>query len=148
MESYQPQAAMEAATADLLHLGFLEIRFLTAPLLEAQPADVLALRREHGNMIADICHQLPGLLAPQRRDQLADGLRYQWRTASATKRRWLSSRWDHLSYDHRWLTEAATGRPSPDTNNRESRPPAPPVEPNAPWSRPQPRPTRQSSDLE
>ncbi|MET8310808.1 hypothetical protein [Micromonospora sp. NPDC005173] len=109
MESDEPsQAAMEAATADLLHLGFLEIRFLTKPLLEAHPADALARRRERANMIADICHQLPGLLAPQRRHQLADGLRYQWRTASATKRQWLRSRWDHLNYDHRWLTEAAT----------------------------------------
>ncbi|GIJ13113.1 hypothetical protein ACFFMR_05265 [Micromonospora andamanensis] len=83
-------------------------------------------------MIADICHQLPGLLAPQRRDRLADGLRYQWRTASATKRQWLSSRWDHQHYDHRWRNEAVTGRPTLDENNREDRPPTPPVEPNAP----------------
>ncbi|MBQ1023959.1 hypothetical protein [Micromonospora sp. C95] len=58
---------MEGATADLLHLGFMEIRFLTAPPLEAHPVDALARRRERANMIADICHQLPGLLAPQRR---------------------------------------------------------------------------------
>ncbi|QDY11172.1 hypothetical protein FJK98_31865 [Micromonospora sp. HM134] len=107
MESNLPsRAAMEAATADLLHLGFLEIRFLTAPLPETHPINAVARRRERANLIADICHQLPGLLAPQRRDQLADGLRSLWLTASTTKRRWLRSRWDHLNYDHRWLTEA------------------------------------------
>lgn len=125
-----PQVAMEAATADLLHVGFLEIRFFTAPLLETHPAHALHRRRERANLIADICHQLPGLLAPQRRDQLADGLRYLWQTASATKRHWLRSRWDHLNYDHRWLTEAATEQPGPDENNRNCRPLVPPpVEP-------------------
>ncbi len=101
-----PQTAMEEATAALLHLGFIEIRFLTAPPQEGQSADALARRREQANTIADICHELPGLLAPQRRHQLADGLRYRWRTASAAKRQWLRSHWDHLNYDHRWLTEA------------------------------------------
>jgi hypothetical protein len=38
-------------------------------------------------------------------NHLFDGLRYLWRTASAGKRQWLRSRWDQLSYDHRWLTE-------------------------------------------
>lgn len=132
MESDQPpQAAMEAATADLLHLGFLEIRFLTAPLLDAHSADAHDRRRERANMIADLCHQLPGLLAPQRRDQLADGLRYLWRTATATKRQWLRSRWDHLNYDHRWLTEAATERPTPKGKAAKADPPGPPIESSA-----------------
>ncbi|MEU1606774.1 hypothetical protein [Micromonospora matsumotoense] len=105
MESSIPcRAAMEAATADLLHLGFLEIRFLTAPQPEAHPQNALVRRRERANLIADICHQLPGLLAPERRDQLPAGLRSLWLTASTTKRQWLRSRWDHLNYDHRWLT--------------------------------------------
>lgn len=68
--------------------------------------EALVRRREQANAIADIHHGFPGLLAPQRRHHLADGLRYLWRTASATKRQWLRSRWDHLNYDHRWLTEA------------------------------------------
>ncbi|GGO13804.1 hypothetical protein [Micromonospora parathelypteridis] len=125
MESDEPpDDAMEAATADLLHLGFLEIRSLTVPPPEAEPATALTRRRERASMIADICHQLPGLLAPQRRHQLADGLRYQWRTASATKREWLRSRWDHLNYDHRWLTEAAiTERTTTGKHDRIDRPP-------------------------
>ena len=42
MESSEPpQAAMEEATAALFQLGFIEIRFLTAPLDDGQSADTL-----------------------------------------------------------------------------------------------------------
>jgi hypothetical protein len=99
------QAAAEDATADLLRLAFIEIRFLTSPLHDDQSPDAVSRRREQASTIADTCHGLPGLLATRRRHHLFDGLRYLWRTASAGKRQWLRSRWDQLSYDHRWLTE-------------------------------------------
>jgi hypothetical protein len=102
--STPPQTAMEEATVRLLHLAFLEIRFLTAVPHDDQSADAVAQRREQAHEIADICHNLPQWLDPSRRANLADGLRYQWRTSGIRQRRWLQSRWDQLGYDHRWLT--------------------------------------------
>lgn len=110
--SQPPQAAMEEATVRLLHLAFLEIRFLTAAPHDGQSADAVAQQREQANEIADVCHNLPLWLDPSRRGGLADGLRYQWRTSSTRKRRWLQSRWDQLGYDHRWLTELTPETPS------------------------------------
>ena len=110
--STPPQAAMEEATARLLHLAFLEIRFLTAMPREGESADAVAQRREQAHEIADICHNLPQWLDPSRRAKLADGLRYQWRTSGLRQRRWLQARWDQLEYDHRWLTEL-TPEPPP-----------------------------------
>lgn len=103
---------MEQATAGLLHLAFLDIRFLTAASHDDQSADATTRRREQANEIADICHNLPQWLGPTRRSSLADGLRYQWRTSSTRKRRWLQSRWDQLGYDHRWLTSLAPDPPA------------------------------------
>ncbi|GAA4263546.1 hypothetical protein [Dactylosporangium darangshiense] len=97
---------MEAATADLLRLAFIEIRFLSEELHDEASPQVVAARRKQVNAIADICHGLPGLLAPQRRRHLADGLRYLWRTSNAAKRRWLRSCWDQVGYDHGWLTQS------------------------------------------
>jgi hypothetical protein len=109
-----PKAATEEATVQLLHLAFLEIRFLTAASHDDQSADAIAQRRERANEIADICHHLPQWLAPRRRGNLADGLRDQWRASNMRKRRWLQSRWDQLGYDHRWLTDLSLAPPSPD----------------------------------
>jgi hypothetical protein len=109
--SEPPQAAMEEATTRLLHLAFLEIRFLTAASHDDQSVDAVNQRLQRANEIADICHNLPQWLDPSRRANLADGLRYQWRTSSTRKRRWLQSRWDQLGYDHRWLTELAPEAP-------------------------------------
>lgn len=106
-----PPAAMEEATAGLLHLAFLEIRLLTAVSGEGESADVVARRREQAHEIADICHNLPLWLDPSRRAGLADGLRHLWRTAGVRQRRWLRSRWDHLGYDHRWLTDVPPEAP-------------------------------------
>lgn len=64
-------------------------------------------RRDRAHEISDVCHNLPGLLTPERRRRLVDGLRYNWRTSDSHGRHWLRSRWDHLGYDHRWLTEAS-----------------------------------------
>lgn len=102
-----PSAATEEATVRLLHLALLEIRFLTAATHDDQTADATDQRRERANEIADICHDLPSLLDPRRRDNMADGLRGQWRTASTRQQRWLQSRLDQIAYDHRWLTDLA-----------------------------------------
>jgi hypothetical protein len=110
--STPPQAAMEEATARLLHLAFLEIRFLTAAAHEAELVDAVAQRRQQAHEIADICHNLPQWLDPSRRAELADGLRYLWRTSGPRQRRWLQARWDQLGYDHRWLTDFTAGPPS------------------------------------
>jgi len=115
--SEPPPAAMEEATARLLHLAFLEIRFLTAASHDDQSVDAAAQRLQRANEIADICHNLPQWLDPSRRANLADGLRYQWRTSNTRKRRWLQSRWDQIGYDHRWLTGLAPETPSPPTPN-------------------------------
>lgn len=109
-----PQAAMEAATAHLLYLTFLQIRYLSAPLLENQSSEALIKRREQINQLADLGHGLPGLLAPEHRQNLAEGLRYRWRTASARKRRWMTSCWDDIGYDYTWLKDEDTeDRPRP-----------------------------------
>jgi hypothetical protein len=112
-----PQAAMEEATTRLLHLAFLEIRILTAASHDDQSVNAAAQRLQHANEIADTCHNLPQWLDPSRRANLADGLRYQWRSSSTRKRRWLQSRWDQLGYDHRWLTDLAPETPSPPAPN-------------------------------
>ncbi|MFI5915213.1 hypothetical protein [Dactylosporangium sp. NPDC051541] len=77
MQTDEPAVGeMERATADLLRLAFVEIRFLTEDRQEDQSPEAVIRRRKRVNAIADICHNLPGLLAPGRRDRLADGLRY------------------------------------------------------------------------
>lgn len=109
-----PTGATEEAIVRLLHLAFLEIRFLTAATDDKQTVDAVDQRRERANEIADICHDLPSLLDPRRRDRLADGLRDQWRTAGTRQRRWLQCRFDQLGYDHHWLTDLAPAPPSPE----------------------------------
>ena len=104
---------MEEATARLLHLAFLEIRFLTAPIHDDQSTEALDQRRERANEIADICHDLTAWLDPHRRDGLAAGLCHQWRAAGTRQRRWLQSRLDQLGYDHRWLTDLVPEPPAP-----------------------------------
>ncbi|MBW6435843.1 hypothetical protein KZ829_19055 [Actinoplanes hulinensis] len=100
------QEAMEEATARLLHLAFLEIRFLTA-VSQDDPSPDATARRKQANEIADIFRNLPQWLEPGRRVNLTDGLRHQWLTSTIRQRRWLQSRWDQLGYDHSWLTELA-----------------------------------------
>lgn len=107
-----PPAVTEEAAVRLLHLAFLEIRFLTAATHDDQSAEAVDQRRERANEIADICHDLISWLDPHRRDGLADGLRHQWRSADTSQRRWLQSRLDQLGYDHHWLTDLAP-EPSP-----------------------------------
>jgi hypothetical protein len=105
MPSYQPpQAAAEEATAELLREALVEIRFLSAPTQHQSPKE-LVRRRNRIHELADLCHSLPGLLAPERRPQLIEGLRYMWRTSCALKRTWVRACWDHLGYDHSWLTQ-------------------------------------------
>jgi hypothetical protein len=107
MSTDQPsQAATEAAVAGLLRLALLEIRFLTAPLIEDQSNDALLKRRDQINEIADTCHNLPGLLNPEQRHQLIDLLRHNWEASSPRKRRWMRHCWDHLGYDYGWLIES------------------------------------------
>ncbi|MET7427248.1 hypothetical protein [Dactylosporangium sp. NPDC005555] len=115
--SESPQAAMEGATAHLMRLAFIEIRFLTSSTHDDQTVEAVANRRKQANAIADICHNLPGLLDPTRRANLAEELRHTWRTATARNRRWLQSRWDQIGYDHRWLTDLAPEPPSPPAPN-------------------------------
>jgi hypothetical protein len=101
------QAATETATAHLLYHTFLRIRYLSAPLIGDQSTEALIKRRDLIHELADICHNLPGLLDPERRHNLIGGLRYLWRTSSDGKRRWISSRWDQLGYDYSWLDDGA-----------------------------------------
>lgn len=98
-----PEAVTEEAVAMLLHLAFIEIRSQTSPLTEDQSPEALAKRRDRINELADLCHNLPGYLAPGRRHRAAEGLRYVWRVSSERKRNWLRSRLDHLGYDYGWL---------------------------------------------
>src|SRR3954453_6334137 len=108
MSTNEPaQAATEEAAAQLLHMAFIEIRFLAAPLVEDDSYEALIGRRDQIHELADICHNLPGLLGPQRRHRLGDGLRYMWRGASPRKQHWIRSCWDHLGYDHHWLPGTA-----------------------------------------
>lgn len=106
-------AEMERATADLLRLAFVEIRFLTEDRQEAHSPEAVIRRCRCVNAIADICHNRPGLLALDRRARLAGGLLSLWSTTNPVERRWLVSNWDHFAYDHRWLSastpEAITG---------------------------------------
>jgi hypothetical protein len=115
-----PPPVTEEATVRLLHLAFLEIRFLTAPTHDDQSAEAVDQRRERAYEIADICHDLTSKLAPRSRDGLADGLCHQWRSASASQRRWLQSRFDQLEYDHHWLTDL-TPEPSAPPSQPSSR---------------------------
>jgi hypothetical protein len=120
-----PQVAMEEATAHLLPLAFMEIRFLASPLIEDQSLEALVKRRDQINELADICHGLPGLLGPERRHLLADGLRYRWRTSSARKRQWIRSRWDHLGYDYGWLARSDSAEDHPPGTAAEDAEPDP-----------------------
>ena len=99
------QLEMEHATTRLLALAFIEIRYFTETSHEDQSPEALAQRREAANAIADICHNLPGYLAPERRNRLSEGLQQIWKT-SPGKQRWIRSRFDEIGYDHRWLTNA------------------------------------------
>jgi hypothetical protein len=104
MPTHQPpQAAAEEATAELLREAIIEIRFLSAPTMHQSPKE-LVRGRDRIHELADLCHNLPGLLAPERRPRLTEGLRHMWRTSSARKRMWVRACWDHLGYDYSWLT--------------------------------------------
>ena len=100
--------AAEAA-AELLARTLIHIRYLTAPLIEDQSPEALLRRRDAVHELADICHNLPGLLTAERRHSLVQGLRWMWRTSSPRKRRWILSVWDDIGYDHRWLTKEDAG---------------------------------------
>ncbi|MFG2013192.1 hypothetical protein ACGFNF_29435 [Micromonospora sp. NPDC048868] len=102
-----PDVVTEKAVLQLLHLAFLEIRLYTAPV-DDESLETLLKRREQINELADLCHGLPGCVASERRHLLGDNLRYLWRTSSARQQGWMRSRWDHLGYDHRWLTDPST----------------------------------------
>ncbi|MEU8211740.1 hypothetical protein AB0B85_21370 [Micromonospora sp. NPDC049044] len=108
-----PEAMTEEAVAMLLHLAFIEIRFQASTLTDDQSPEGLAKRCGRIGEVADLCHNLPGYLAPERRGRAAEGLRYAWRISSGRRRSWLRSRLDHLGYDYGWLEaldveEAAT----------------------------------------
>ncbi|MEU6072277.1 hypothetical protein [Micromonospora sp. NPDC047074] len=64
-----PQVVAEQAVLQLLHLAFLEIRFYTAPV-DDESLETLLKRREQINELADLCHGLPGCVAPERRHLL------------------------------------------------------------------------------
>ncbi|MGW5579609.1 hypothetical protein [Micromonospora chokoriensis] len=98
-----PEAATQQAVAMLLHLAFMEIRLQTSPLTDDQSPEALARRAGRINELADLCHNLPGYLAPERRHRAAEGLRYVWRFSAGRRRDWLRSRLDHLGYDYSWL---------------------------------------------
>ncbi|MGA4729604.1 hypothetical protein ACPB67_19445 [Micromonospora taraxaci] len=113
-----PGAATREAVAMLLHLAFMEIRLQTSPVTDDQSPEALARRRVRINELADLCHNLPGYLAPERRHRAAEGLRYVWRVSAGRRREWLRSRLDHLGYDYSWLDapdvmEPATGHDGP-----------------------------------
>jgi len=112
-----PQAATEEAAVRLLQLAFLEIRILTSAAHDNQSAEALDQRHQRANEIADICHDLTPWLDPHRRNNLADGLRHQWRSAGTRQRRWLQARFDQLGYDHRWLTELTPQTPPTNTDS-------------------------------
>ncbi|MFF5055375.1 hypothetical protein ACFY1S_19570 [Micromonospora sp. NPDC000663] len=115
-----PQEATEAAVAELLSLTFLWIRALSAHPIEDQSPETLAKRRHQIHELADICHNLPGLLHPSRRHNLAEGLRYLWRTSSQRKREWITACWDRVHYDYGWLTEPGSEELAAGTGNSAS----------------------------
>jgi len=104
-ETQPDQAAAETAVAYLLSESILAIRFSAAPLLPDQSIDSLVARRDQIHELADICHNLPGYLAPARRHNLIQGLRWLWTGSSGRKRRWIRSCWDRHGYDYTWLLD-------------------------------------------
>jgi hypothetical protein len=100
-----PHEATEEAAARLLYLALIGIRFLTAPLVEDQTSQALIQRRDQIHELADLCHNLPGYLAPARRAKLSNGLRYMWEAASPHQQQWIRSCWDQIGYDYRWLAD-------------------------------------------
>jgi hypothetical protein len=112
MSTLKPaQAPMEEATVHLLRQAFLEIRYLTAPLIQDQSTAKLQQRHAQVHALADICHNLPAYLIEERRPLLADGLRYLWRTTNLRAQQWIRSQWDDLNYDHRWLSDPEAADP-------------------------------------
>src|SRR5262245_39501654 len=104
-ETPPDQAATEAAVAYLLGESIVAIRFSAAPLLPDQSIEALIARRDQIHLLADICHDLPGYLAPDKRHHLVQELRWLWTGSSARKRRWIRSCWDRLGYDYSWLLD-------------------------------------------
>jgi hypothetical protein len=115
-----PQDATEAAVAELLRLTFLWIRALSAPLIEDQSTEALIKRRDQINEVADICHNLPGLLDPSRRHNVAAGLRYLWGPSSQRKRDWMTACWDRADYDYGWLSDSESERSTTGTSDGAS----------------------------
>ncbi|MCX5121237.1 hypothetical protein OG992_29070 [Micromonospora sp. NBC_00362] len=115
-----PQEATEAAVAELLRLTFLWIRTLSARLVEDQSTEALIKRHAQIHELADICHNLPGLLDPGRRHNLAAGLRYEWRTSSQRKRDWMTACWDRADYDYGWLSEPESEQSAADSDSGAS----------------------------
>jgi hypothetical protein len=76
------QTTAEEATAHLLHMALIQIRFLAAPLVKDQSHEALLDRRDRIHELADICHNLPRYPGPERRHRLLDELRYTWCASS------------------------------------------------------------------
>jgi hypothetical protein len=108
--------ATQFAVAYLLGESLTHIRFETAPL-DREPDNGERVRRAW--ILADLCHNLPAWLDPERRDRIGDGVEYMWRTASAEKRAWVRRCWDEIGYDYSWLPEPIPTSEMPETEGAE-----------------------------
>ncbi|MFF5178271.1 hypothetical protein ACFY2Q_09640 [Micromonospora sp. NPDC000316] len=102
------QAATERAAAHLLHFTFMRIRHLASAREEQPSIETLTRRRDKIHDLADICHALPLLLGPERRDVLIDGLQHLWRTSSEHRKHWIRSCWDNIGYDYGWFEDCGS----------------------------------------
>src|SRR3954466_9527585 len=93
------QVAAEAAVARLLRMALLEIRIANAPRQPEQDQETLAQYRRRSWAIADLCHNLPGFLHPDRRHRIAEGIECMWQTASAPSQQWIREQWDAIGFD-------------------------------------------------
>jgi hypothetical protein len=93
----------------LLAIALVEIRFLAShPESAEHPDGALA----QIGMIADACHNLPGVGAIHPRSAYdEDPFVYLWQTATAAQRRWLTRQFEALGVDYRYLADSAPWPP-------------------------------------
>jgi hypothetical protein len=105
LRRWHQRKAMEDAVAYLVGQSLVFIRFQVSLLRNERDPERLAKGHEQIWMLADVCHSLPPWMAPSRRNDIREGVRWMWDTASPTKRDWVRHCWDELGYDYRWLEQ-------------------------------------------
>jgi hypothetical protein len=90
----------EDAVIGAISRGFIEIRTIAyKPEIVGDPA--AALKRIH--MIANACHNLPGVTRRSRRGKGPDPFAWAWDTASSDEREWFTTVFRSLRLDTAWL---------------------------------------------